>query len=146
MKFLVVHGPNLNFLGTRAPEIYGSQTLAEINDLIVKEAAALGVEVEMHHSAHEGEIIEILHSGIPEAAGALLNPGAYSHTSRAIADAVEAVPWPVIEVHLSNIHGREPWRARSVTAAAAAGVIAGFGAGSYIAGLHALKALVEGAR
>jgi 3-dehydroquinate dehydratase-2 len=82
MKFLVVHGPNLNLLGTRAPEIYGSQTLAEINDLIVKEAAALGVEVEMHHSAHEGEIIEILHSGIPEAAGALLNPGAYSHIFR----------------------------------------------------------------
>lgn len=143
MKVLVIHGPNLNLLGTREPEIYGSDTLDQVNGRIAAAAKDLGAEVVFHQTAREGEIIEVLHSGIGDVAGALLNPAGYSHTSRAIAEAVRAVPYPVVEVHLSNIHAREPWRRRSVTAEAAAGIVAGFGAGSYIAALHALKAIVE---
>jgi 3-dehydroquinate dehydratase II len=143
MNVMVIHGPNLNLLGRREQAVYGPATLEEINRDIVAEAEGLGIEIEVHQSAREGEIIELIHSGIDRVAGVLLNPGAYSHTSRAIADAIGAVPFPVIEVHLSNIHAREPWRARSVTAGKAAGIVAGFGPGSYIAGLHALKRLVE---
>ncbi len=143
MKVMVIHGPNLNLLGSREQAVYGPATLDEVNRGIVVEADSLGIEIEAHQSAREGEIIELIHSGIDRVAGALLNPGAYSHTSRAIADAMRAVSFPVVEVHLSNIHAREPWRARSVTADAAAGIVAGFGPGSYIAGLHALKQLVE---
>ena len=143
MRALVIHGPNLNLLGTRELSVYGTATLDEVNETVEKAAAELGVTVEFHQSAHEGEIIDLLHGGIDRVDGALLNPAAYSHTSRAIADALRAVSYPVVEVHLSNIHGREPWRRSSVTAEAAAGIIAGFGAHSYVAGLHALKALVD---
>jgi 3-dehydroquinate dehydratase-2 len=141
VKILVIHGPNLNLLGTREPGVYGSSTLAELDGAIRAEAEALGIVVDIHQTAREGEFIELLHGGIGEVGGALVNPGAYSHTSRAIADAVRAVPYPVIEVHLSNIHAREPWRRHSVTAEAAHGVIAGLGEGSYIAGLRALRDL-----
>jgi len=143
MKVLVIHGPNLNLLGTREPEIYGKQTLDEVNDAIEAAAKELDAEVTFHQTAREGGIIELLHSGIGTVDGALLNPAGYSHTSRAIADAVRAVPFPVVEVHLSNIHAREPWRRHSVTAEAAAGIVSGFGAGSYIAALHALKGILE---
>jgi 3-dehydroquinate dehydratase II len=143
VKALVVHGPNLNLLGTRELSVYGSSTLEDVNDAISVAAKELGIEIEVHQSAREGEIIELLHGAIGEVAGAVLNPGAYSHTSRAIADAVRAVPYPVIEVHLSNIHAREPWRHQSVTAEAAAGIVAGFGAHSYVLGLHALKRVAE---
>lgn len=144
MKALVIHGPNLNLLGTRELQVYGSHTLTEVNELIGKHATELGWEVAIHQTAREGEIIEILHSGIDSADGALLNPAAYSHTSRAIADAVRAVTFPVVEVHLSNIHAREPWRRRSVTAEAAAGIVSGFGPHSYVVGLHALNSVLEG--
>ena len=143
MKVLVIHGPNLNLLGRREPETYGKQTLDEVNDAIEAAAKELDAEVTFHQTAREGEIIELLHSGIGTVDGALLNPAGYSHTSRAIADAVRAVPFPVVEVHLSNIHAREPWRRRSVTAEAAAGIVSGFGAGSYVAALHALKGILE---
>jgi 3-dehydroquinate dehydratase-2 len=143
MKALVIHGPNLNLLGTRELAVYGTDSLDDVNTRISKEAADLGIDVEIRQTAREGEIIEILHSGIDRVDGALVNPAAYSHTSRAIADAIRAVPFPVIEVHLSNIHAREPWRRRSVTAEAAAGVVAGFGAGSYVVALHALKGILE---
>ena len=143
MKVMVIHGPNLNLLGSREQAVYGPATLEEVDHDIVAEAESLGIDIEAHQSAREGEIIELIHSGIDRVAGVLLNPGAYSHTSRAIADAMRAVPFPVVEVHLSNIHAREPWRARSVTAGAAAGIVAGFGSGSYVAGLRALKKLVE---
>lgn len=143
MKALVIHGPNLNLLGSRELAVYGTETLDDVNTQISKEAAELGIEVDVHQTAREGEIIELLHAGIGRVDGALLNPAAYSHTSRAIADAMRAVPYPVIEVHLSNIHSREPWRRRSVTAEAAAGVVTGFGAGSYIAALRALKGILE---
>ena len=143
MKALVIHGPNLDLLGTRELEVYGSATLGEINASIVADAQALDMEVDIHQTAREGEIIELLHAGINTVDGALLNPAAYSHTSRAIADAIRAVPFPVVEVHLSNIHAREPWRHVSVIAEAAVGVVAGFGAASYTVGLRALRSVVE---
>ncbi len=142
MKILVIHGPNLNLLGSRELDVYGSATLDDVNDEIRRAAKELDLDVDIHQTAREGEIIELLHAGIGEVAGALLNPAAYSHTSRAIADAIRAVPYPVVEVHLSNIHAREPWRRRSVTAEAAHGIVAGFGPGSYRAGLIALHGLL----
>lgn len=142
MKVSVIHGPNLDLLGTREPDVYGQMTLDEIDSAIAAEAAALEIEVEFHQTAREGEIIELLHAGIGQVDGVLLNPAAYSHTSRAIADAMRSVPFPVVEVHLSNIHAREEWRKVSVTAEAAAGVVSGFGVASYVCGLHALKAIV----
>lgn len=143
MKVLVIHGPNLNLLGSREPELYGHRSLDQLNELIAEAARGIGAQVTFRQSSREGEIIEILHSGIDSVDGALLNPAAYSHTSRAIADAIRSVPFPVIEVHLSNIHSREPWRRRSVTAEAAAGIVSGFGAGSYVAALHALKGVLD---
>ena len=143
MKVLVIHGPNLNLLGSRELSVYGTMTLDELNDTVAKAAADLGIEVDVHQTAREGEIIELLHGGIDRVAGAVLNPAAYSHTSRAIADAIRAVPFPVIEVHLSNIHAREEWRRTSVTAEAAKGIVAGLGAQSYVAALHALKGMTS---
>lgn len=143
MNVIVIHGPNLNLLGTRELSVYGTATLAEVNKVIEDAAGGLGMQVETHQTAREGEIIELLHAAIDRVEGALLNPAAYSHTSRAIADAIRAVPFPVVEVHLSNIHAREPWRRSSVTAEAAGGIVAGFGANSYVAGLIALRGLVQ---
>ncbi|MGH2752934.1 MAG: type II 3-dehydroquinate dehydratase [Actinomycetota bacterium] len=143
MKILVVHGPNLNLLGTRELSVYGTSTLDDVNEAITKEAENLGIEVEIHQTSREGGIIELLHEGIGNVGGAIVNPAAYSHTSRAVADALRAVPYPVVEVHLSNIHAREPWRRESVTAEAAHGIIAGFGPGSYVLALHALADLLE---
>lgn len=143
MKVLVLHGPNLNRLGSRETAVYGDKTLEQVNEVITRRAAELGLEVEIHQTAREGEIIERLNSAIDSVVGAVLNPAAYSHTSRAIADAIRSVPYPVIEVHLSNIHAREPWRRRSVTAEAARGIVAGFGAESYVAALGLLKGLVS---
>jgi 3-dehydroquinate dehydratase II len=143
VEVLIVHGPNLNLLGARELAVYGPDTLDQVNDKLRAAAKELDMDLEIHQTAREGEIIELLHAGIGRVEGALLNPAAYSHTSRAIADAIRAIPYPVIEVHLSNIHAREPWRRRSVTAEAARGIVAGFGATSYIAALHALRAIVE---
>ena len=143
MRVLVIHGPNLNLLGTRELAVYGSQTLDDVNEALGKYAAERGIDLDVHQTAREGEIIELLHGGIDRVAGAVLNPAAYAHTSRAIADAIRAVPFPVVEVHLSNIHAREPWRHISVTAEAAKGLVAGFGADSYVLGLKALEKLVE---
>ncbi len=143
MKILVIHGPNLNLLGTRELAVYGSATLAEVNATIRKAAEELGIEVDIHQSAHEGAIVDLLHGAVDGFDGAIVNPAAYSHTSRVVADAIRAVPYPVVEVHLSNIHAREEWRRTSVTAEAARGLIAGFGAASYVAALYALKAIGE---
>ena len=143
MKAIVIHGPNLNLLGTRELSVYGPATLDDVNSGLRSAAADLDIEIDVHQSGSEGEIIELLHGAIGDVDGALLNPAAYSHTSRAIADAIRAVPYPVVEVHLSNIHAREPWRRSSVTAEAAAGIVAGFGVHSYIAALHALIAVVR---
>jgi 3-dehydroquinate dehydratase II len=142
VKILVIHGPNLNLLGSREMSVYGSATLGEVDDAIRAEARELGIEVAIHQTQREGEIIELLHSGIDSVDGVLLNPAAYSHTSRAIADAIRAVPYPVVEVHLSNILAREPWRRHSVTAEAARGIVAGFGPSSYRSALRALHAVL----
>ena len=143
MKVQVIHGPNLNLLGRRELAVYGPVTLADVDEEIRRGAKELQMEVDIFQTAHEGEIVECLHAGIDTVGGAVLNPGAYSHTGRAIADAVRAVGYPVIEVHLSNIHAREPWRRISVTAEAAKGLIAGFGVDSYLLGLRVLKKVVE---
>lgn len=139
MKVLVIHGPNLDRLGSRQPEIYGSRTLAEINEEIERFASELGVEVEIHQTAREGGIVELLNSA-EGMDGVIVNPAAYSHTSRAIADAIAGIDLPVLEVHISNIHAREEWRRTSVTGEAATGVIAGLGPEGYLA---ALRWLVE---
>lgn len=139
-----MHGPNLNLLGTRELAVYGELSLDDVNEAIRETAGILGLEVDIHQTAREGEIIELLHAGIGEVDGAVVNPAAYAHTSRAIADAIRAVPYPVVEVHLSNIHAREPWRRRSVTAEACAGIIAGLGVNSYTAALRAIYHLAKG--
>lgn len=144
MKALVIHGPNLNLLGRREMSVYGSATLDDVNSLIEATARELGIDLETTQTQREGEIIELLHGGVDRVEGALLNPAAYSHTSRPIADAIRSVGYPVIEVHLSNIHGREEWRRTSVTAEAAIGIVAGFGPHSYVVALHALKSILEG--
>ncbi|MDQ4064682.1 MAG: 3-dehydroquinate dehydratase [Actinomycetota bacterium] len=141
MKVLVIHGPNLDALGTRAPEIYGTQTLDQINAYIEEVAADLGMSVEIHQTAREAEIISLLTDGAGIFDGAVLNPAALSHTSHAIADAIKGAPYPVVEVHLTNIHGREQWRRRSVTAESAVGLVAGFKADSYALALDALRRL-----
>jgi len=143
LKALVLHGPNLNLLGRRDPALYGSMSLSAIDELLQEEARGLDLELSIHQSAREGEIIELLHAGVDKFEGALLNPGSYAHTSRAIADAIEAVGYPVVEVHLSNIHAREEWRRVSVTAERCRGLISGVGADSYVLGLHALANIVR---
>lgn len=139
----MIHGPNLNLLGTREPEVYGSATLDDLNDAIRAAAKELEVEVDIHQTNDEGAFIDLIHMGIGDVDGAAVNPGAYAHTSRAIADAVRSVPFPVVEVHLTNIHARESWRRVSVTAEAATGIVAGFGPASYVVALNALKKIVE---
>jgi 3-dehydroquinate dehydratase-2 len=144
VKVLVLHGPNLNLLGKRDPALYGTRSLAEIDELLESEARTLEAELDIHQSAREGELIELLHAGVGEVSGALINPGAYAHTSRALADAIKAVGYPVVEVHLSNIHAREEWRRVSVTAERCKGLISGFGPASYLLGLRALVDIVRG--
>ncbi len=137
MNVLVLHGPNLNLLGTRQPEIYGTLTLAGLDALIRERALKLGVEVEIRQSNHEGQLV----TWIQEARGAfhaiLFNAAAYTHTSVALRDAILAVGLPVVEVHLSNIHAREEFRHRSLMAGVCRGQISGFGAQSYLLGLEA---------
>jgi 3-dehydroquinate dehydratase-2 len=140
MRVLVLHGPNLNLLGERDPEIYGRQTLDELNETIAREASAVGAEVCCEQYSGEGQIVDALHAARKAYAGVVLNPGAYAHYSYAIADAVAAIGIPVVEVHLSNIAGRETFRRTSVTAAACRGVVSGLGAAGY---RLALRALVE---
>lgn len=135
MKVLVIHGPSLDLLGTREPEIYGDETLDEVNKRIEEEARSLGLETVIHQTGREGEFVELLAASVGDVDAAILNPAAYSHTSRAIAEAIRAVPYPVVEVHLSNIHAREEWRRTSLTAEASVGVIAGLGARGYLLAL-----------
>ena len=143
VKVLVIHGPNLDLLGVREPSIYGDQDLDTINELIRREAEALGLEVRIIQSNHEGEIVEAIHDAMNWAQAIVINPAGYTHTSVVISDALEAVRLPAIEVHLSNPHAREEFRARSMTARTCVGQISGFGATSYLLALRAAKALVE---
>jgi 3-dehydroquinate dehydratase-2 len=138
MKFLVLHGPNLNLLGKREPGIYGSQTLADINSSLVELSAEIGCELVFFQSNTEGELIDTIQTSAEECHGILINPAAYTHTSIAIRDALSAVGLPCVEVHLSNIHRRETFRHNSMVAPVAIGQICGFGRDSYLLGLRAL--------
>jgi 3-dehydroquinate dehydratase-2 len=138
MKILVLHGPNLNLLGTREPSIYGKLTLDEINSAMSAYAAELGMEITVFQSNSEGALIDRIHSAISSYDGILINPAAYTHTSVAIRDALSAAALPTVEVHLSNIHSREEFRSRSFVAPIAVGQISGFGLDSYLLGLKAI--------
>ena len=138
MKLLLIHGPNLHLLGRRQREIYGDQTLTDINAHLLEIASQQGVELKIFQSNHEGEIVSIIGDHIDWADGILINPAAYTHTSVAIRDALKAVNLPVIEIHLSNIYAREPFRHRSYINPIAVGVIGGFGAYSYDLALNAI--------
>ena len=138
MKILIINGPNLNMLGKREPEIYGRETLEDICDYIKEYAAKNGAETDFFQSNHEGEIIDKIHAAPQNYDAVVINPGAYTHYSYAIADALSSVTVPKIEVHLSNIHKREEFRKKSVTAPSCTGQIAGFGKTGYIMAIMAL--------
>jgi 3-dehydroquinate dehydratase-2 len=143
LKVLVIHGPNLNLLGQRDPTLYGSLTLAELDARLARYAAARGLEIDCVQSNLEGELVGLIQGARDRYAAIVINPGGYSHTSVAIRDALEATPVPAIEVHLSNIHGREEFRQASLTAARCVGLISGFGPRSYELGLDAARMHVE---
>ena len=137
-KILIINGPNLNMLGIREPEIYGGKTLSDINEMIKERADQLGVVVEFYQSNCEGEIIDKIHSAYNNADGIIINPGAYSHYSLAIADALSSVNIKTFEVHISNVFRREEKRSEMVTAKSATAVISGAGAYSYILALEGI--------
>jgi 3-dehydroquinate dehydratase-2 len=140
-RVVVVHGPNLNLLGKREPNIYGTRSLDDLNQAVRARAEKLGLEVRTFQSNHEGEIIDFLQKEAPGSAGVVINPGALSHYSLALYDCLQALALPVVEVHLSNIHAREEFRSRSVTARAARGVITGLGFVGYEMALEFLATL-----
>ncbi|MBI3890915.1 MAG: type II 3-dehydroquinate dehydratase [Candidatus Wallbacteria bacterium] len=145
MKFLLLHGPNMNLLGERKPEVYGTVRYEQLNAVLVEYATSYGLELIIKQTNHEGELIDLLHkyatgekADTSKAAAVIFNPGAYTHTSIALRDAVEACTVPVIEVHMSNIHGREGFRQKSVIAPVCMGQISGFGVLSYFLAIYAL--------
>lgn len=143
MRVLVLHGPNLNMLGTREPEVYGRMTLAGVNAMLEEEAGRLGIELKTFQSNVEGELVTAIQQAAGWADVIVINPAAYTHTSVALRDAVSAVAIPTIEVHLSNVHAREPFRHHSYIAPVAAGQICGFGAESYRLALLAAAGLTQ---
>lgn len=145
MKILLIHGPNLNLLGTRETSVYGVETLDSINKACQKLAGELGVELDIHQTNSEGEIVDLIQGAAQTAKGMVINPGAYTHYSYAIRDAVAAVRLPTVEVHISNVYAREDFRHNSVIAPVAAGQISGFGADSYLLGIRAVLGLISNA-
>lgn len=139
MRFLLLNGPNLNLLGSREPEIYGTTTLADIESALADLAAEFGDEITAHQSNGEGDLVDHLHDAASWADGAIFNPGGYTHTSVALRDAVSAVPYPVVEVHLSNPAAREDFRHTSLLSAVCLGTVAGFGAVGYESAYRALR-------
>ena len=146
MRIAVIHGPNLRLLGRREPEVYGSATLADIDALLRDLARELGVEVESFQSNHEGEILDFIEEAAPRVDGFLINPGAFTHTSIALRDAFTDVSRPFVELHLSNVAGREPFRQHSYLSPVARGVVFGFGAQSYLLALRGLVAVLRETR
>ena len=146
MKFLVLHGPNLNLFGRREPHIYGRTTLAEIDARIDKLARELDITVATIQSNHEGALVDFLHQHIDEAQGALVNPAGLTQHGVPLHDAIKAMPFPTIEVHMSNIAAREAWRAHSIISPAVRGTVQGLGPQSYLAALRTLVEIVRDAR
>jgi 3-dehydroquinate dehydratase-2 len=140
---LVLHGPNLHALGTREPDVYGVETLKDVDQSLHQLAAELGCEVECLQTNHEGVLLDALYRASSRAQGVLLNPGGLTHTSVALRDAIAAIPIPVVEVHLTNPHAREPYRRNSFVSPVARGVIQGFGGDSYRLGLRALAGWIS---
>ncbi|HEY1507182.1 MAG TPA: type II 3-dehydroquinate dehydratase [Stellaceae bacterium] len=140
---LVLNGPNLNLLGVREPKTYGSETLADIEEACLERAAALDLALDFRQSNHEGQLVDWIQEARESADGIVINAGAYTHTSIAILDALRACELPIIEVHLSNIFAREPYRQHSYISSVARGVICGFGAQSYILALDAIAYVLE---
>ena len=143
MLILVLHGPNLNLFGRREPHIYGRTTLPEINAKLEALAAELGVQLSIVQSNHEGVLVDHLHEHIDSAQGALVNPAGLTQHGVPLHDAIKAMPFPVLEIHMSNIGAREPWRQHSIIAPAVKATIQGLGWRSYTAGLYALIDMVE---
>ena len=144
MRILLINGPNLNTLGTREPDVYGNVTLSEIEARVREKAGALNVEVRAFQSNSEGALIDFIQAEAPDAAGIIINPGALTHYSFALRDALAASGLPAIEVHISNIYGREHFRRRSVTAACCWGIVAGLGWRGYVAAFDALVEMMRG--
>lgn len=144
MKILIIHGPNLNMLGKREPSIYGASTLQEINRILKEESRRLDVKIEVFQSNSEGEIVGRIQDAMKKSDGILINPGAYTHTSIAIRDAILSAGLPVVEVHISNIYKREDFRQKSFISGVSVGVISGFGSDSYILGLNGLVNYLRG--
>ncbi len=144
MKIAVIHGPNLRLLGAREPEVYGTDTLDDVNRKLGAVAQELGAEIETFQSNHEGELLDYIEDAAARVSGFLINPGAFTHTSIALRDALVGVDRPFVEVHLSNTAGRERFRRHSYLSGVAAGVVYGFGVQSYLLGLRGLLGRLDG--
>ena len=145
MKILVLHGPNLNLFGRREPHIYGTTTLAQIDEQLAALAKDLGVQLETIQSNHEGVLVDFLHKFIDEAQGAIVNPAGLTQHGVPLHDAIKAMPFPVLEVHMSNIAAREAWRTHSIISPAVKGTIQGLGVQSYLLGLRGVAGLARDA-